>query len=167
MRHARGMTPRGMTRFDLGFSVLLVALGMAVIIESWRMPRLENLAVEPYSAPGLVPGILGIVLSLLGLILLLRSIKRVLAGDPGAATEPLDSKRFLLAVAITLSYAAGLVGNIPFWLATFLFVTVFIIVFEHPAKQPVWAWFSACLQGAITAAVVTLVFRYLFLVRLP
>jgi len=159
------LNARGMTRFDLGFSVLLVALGVAVVVESWRMPRLENLAVEPYSAPGLVPGMLGLVLSVLGLALLLRSIKRALAAEPGAATEPLDFKRFLLAAAITLSYAAGLVGRVPFWLSTFLFVTVFIIVFErgHFARTV----FTACLQGAITSAVVTLVFRYLFLVRLP
>ena len=161
------MAPKGMTRADLGFSLLLLALGVAVVVESWRMPRLENLAVEPYSAPGLVPGLLGIVLSLLASALLLRSIKRMLAGDPGAPTEAISFRRFFLAAFITLIYAAGLVGHVPFWLATFLFVTVFILVFEQSNKKQVWPWLSAILQGAISAAAVTLIFRYVFLVRLP
>jgi len=67
----------------------------------------------------------------------------------------------------------GLVGVIPFWLATFVFVTVFIWLFERvmsegePEGGAVRAAATAVIQGAVVAAAVTWVFREIFLVNLP
>lgn len=159
---------RGMTRADLISAVLLGALGLAVVVESWRMPRLESLDVNPWSVPGLVPGLIGAVLLLLATALLVRSLLRLRRGDSGAALPELSARRLLLAAALTLGYAAGLVGRLPFWLATFLFVTGFIVLFEWQgaASRPRTLG-VAVIEGALAAAVVTAVFRYVFLVRLP
>jgi hypothetical protein len=43
-------------RADLWFAILLTALSVVVVVESWRMPRLDHLGVHPMSAPGLTPG---------------------------------------------------------------------------------------------------------------
>jgi hypothetical protein len=49
-----------------------VAFGLAVLIGAWRMDRLESQGATLYTAPGLVPGLLGGVLLLLGLVLACR-----------------------------------------------------------------------------------------------
>ncbi|MEZ5592618.1 MAG: hypothetical protein R3F53_18720 [Gammaproteobacteria bacterium] len=72
---------------------------------------------------------------------------------------------------------AGLLGRLPFWLATLLFVFVFIALFENlfkyrdswpvPAALLLRRLASALLQAVVVSALVTAVFRYLFLVQLP
>ena len=80
-------------------------------------------------------------------------------------------RRLSLALILTLGYAAGLVGWLPFWLATALFVGGFVALFEWPMAQDrserVRRVGFAVLYGALIAAVVTFVFQELFLVRLP
>jgi hypothetical protein len=60
---------------------------------------------------------------------------------------------------------------LPFWLATFGFVAAFVAVFEWPlAASPGERrrrLIIAVLLAATVAAVVTLVFQRVFLVRLP
>jgi hypothetical protein len=70
-------------------------------------------------------------------------------------------------------YAAGLVGRggIPFWLATFVFVTSFILLFDWRGRaqrgERVKGIALAVAVGAGTALLVSYVFQELFLVRLP
>ena len=59
-------------RADLLLGIVWLTLGLAIGAESWRMPRLEEQHINPYTVPGLVPGLLGVVLALFGLILALR-----------------------------------------------------------------------------------------------
>jgi putative tricarboxylic transport membrane protein len=80
-------------------------------------------------------------------------------------------RRVLLSIALCLAYAAGLVGRLPFWLATFLFVAAFVILFEWPlaadrsdrTRRVLW---PVLLAAAISAAT-SFVFQEIFLVRLP
>jgi predicted transporter len=53
---------------------------------------------------------------------------------------------------------------VPFWLATFLFVSAFIAVFEYPSWRRIA---FAPLYGAGTGFLVTYLFETVFLVRLP
>jgi putative tricarboxylic transport membrane protein len=79
-----------------------------------------------------------------------------------------DVRRLLLALALCLAYAAGLVGQIPFWLATFVFVALFVVLFEwHGEGGRLWRIALALVYGAAVSAAVTLVFQELFLIRLP
>lgn len=163
-------------RGDLWFSLLLTALSLVVVIESWRMPRLENLGVHPMSAPGLTPGLIGLVLLLLGLLLLLRSLRerRAAAMAAGAASpapsSPAaagDGGRALLAVALCLAYALGLLGRLPFAWATGLFVFAFVAAFGFERARPWRTLGGAAAMALVTAIAVTLLFEQLFLVRLP
>jgi putative tricarboxylic transport membrane protein len=165
-----------MVKADLATGLVLLALGVAVVVESLRMPRFEHLNINPYTVPGLVPGGLGAVILLLGAALFLRAARaggwrlgggagpRSWLGDPGV-------RRLLLAVGLCGGYAALLVGRLPFWLATFLFVTGFVALFEWPlaasGSERRRRLGFALVLGALISAVVTLVFQEIFLVRLP
>jgi len=163
-------------RADFVTSLCLVCLGTGTVAESWRMPRLQEMNINPYTIPGLVPGILGGVLLLLGVVLLVRSARaggwRIWVSPiPKSSAKTLAARRTVLTLALTFGYAAGLVGRIPFWLATFLFVLAFVALFEWQAgqsrQQAAKAIASAVLVAGLTSAIVTVVFQYLFLVRLP
>lgn len=155
-----------------GFS----ALGLVVLIESWRMPRFEQLNVNPWSVPGLVPGLVGTVLLLLGTALLLRAVRDGALRDGGRLADELGfdagaRRRTLLALLLTVGYAVGLVGHLPFRLATFLFVFAFVGVFRLKREATVVAiardLVLAALQAALAAWIVGFVFESLFYVRLP
>jgi hypothetical protein len=135
------------------------ALGGGVIVyASWTMDRLERHGAALYTAPGLVPGLLGFVLLVLGVVLALRN--RPVAAPPSA----IGWGNTPLVLVLCLSYAIGLVGRAPFWLATFLFVTAFIAIFEYPVRRRMAL---APVYGAATSIAVTVLFESVFLVRLP
>lgn len=163
---------------DFIAACLWVAFGMAVVIAAWRMDRLESRGATLYTAPGLVPGVLGAILVLFGLLLALRAVRaggHRLGGTRwalGSETRVVASRVGVFAV-LGLGYAAGLVGHggIPFWLATFVFVALTITVFDwtrrQRAGQVTRGLVLAASVGAGTAFVVSYVFQEVFLVRLP
>ncbi|MEQ8346918.1 MAG: tripartite tricarboxylate transporter TctB family protein [Sneathiellaceae bacterium] len=166
-----------MPRADFLFSLVLIAVGIAAAAEAWRMPRFENLGVHPMTAPGLTPGLLGLVVAGLGLALLLGAVRaggwqRSAPATAGQAAERRSTLgRVALALLLTLGYAAGLVGHMPFWLATAIFVFLFVALFEWPLHE---GW-RRRLRGLAIAAVlavatglaVTYLFEEIFLVQLP
>jgi putative tricarboxylic transport membrane protein len=137
------------------------------------MDRFESMGGTLYTAPGLVPGILGLALVLLGLLLTWRARRNTSSGDPGSAggpTLPLLSTRTLVTLALMLVYAAGLVSRLPFWLSTGMFVALFIGWFSgDQAPQRSWRQriILALSCAVATSIIVTLVFERVFLVRLP
>jgi hypothetical protein len=171
------METRPLVRADLITGVILVVFGAAVLAESYGMPRLEERNINPWTVPGLVPGMLAIILTVLGAALAVRSL---LAGGLHAralrtAEEASESRaalgRLVLCGALCLIYATVLVGRIPFWLATGLFVFVFIAAFEWDGADAgptrMRKLFAAAAIALAVAIVIPYVFEYLFLVRLP
>ena len=169
-------------RADLVAAALWIAFGAAVAIGAWRMDRLERLNINPYEAPGLVPGLLGALIVLLGVALALRSLRRGALGGTGpmndsggqAVASGQGEWRHMSAVfALTLVYALVLVGTgLPFWLATFIFITAFVGLLDRArqaalGRSATEQWTRAAVYGAAWSAIVTLSFQYIFLVRLP
>ncbi|MFY8089210.1 MAG: tripartite tricarboxylate transporter TctB family protein, partial [Rubrivivax sp.] len=169
-------------RADLVASALWITFGAAVAIGAWRMDRLERLSINPYEAPGLVPGLLGALIVLLGLALAGRSVRRgalrpasaLAEGTPAAPTADTQALRHMAAVfGLTLFYALALIGTgLPFWLATFAFITVFVGLLDRErqarlGRSPAAQWLRASIYGAVWSAIVTLSFQHIFLVRLP
>lgn len=178
-------------RSDLLFGLFWAVLGLAVTVESWRMDRLEAQGINPLTAPGLVPGLLGAILVLLGIVLAARAARGVVhtgnvmevaveAEAPGGATddappEPASTTqpwRVGAALLLCAGFAGGLVGHgLPFWLAAFVFVFVAITVFEWPDRRAAGTLargaVGAAIIAAVAAAAITLIFQELFLVRLP
>jgi putative tricarboxylic transport membrane protein len=166
---------RRMNRADLITGWIFILGGLAIVYFSWTMPRLEMRGIHPATIPGLVPGLLGAALALCGAVLAAKA-HRDGSGQGGwrdffAMFGSPEAGRFAVAAALALAYSLVLVGLVPFWLATALFVVAFILVFEtwlsptpkSVTRSAVWALF----QGVVVAVAVTLVFQYGFLVRLP
>jgi hypothetical protein len=151
-------------RSDLAGGAGWMVFGLVILVAAWRMDRFEAMGATAYTAPGLVPGLFGAVLLLLGGALAWRGW-RAHAVDDGPA-EPLLNRRIALMLLLTLGYAVGMVGRLPFTLGTALFVGVFCALFTDVDSLPRRLG-VATLAGVLTAVVIVFVFERIFLVRLP
>jgi len=151
-------------RSDLIGGAGWMAFGLAVLVGAWRMDRFEAMGATVYTMPGLVPGMIGVLLVLLGGALALRGWRRRAASGQAG---PAFNARPAIALALMLAFAAGLVGRTPFWLATALFTAAFIALFAPPERPWARRVAGALLIGVLTAAAIVLVFEQVFLVRLP
>lgn len=166
-----------MPKADFITSIVLVVFSIVVIVMSFQMPRFEHRGANPWSVPGIVPGILGVIIGLMGVGLLVRSIKRKGYHLDISKEKLIDwfhksaSIRLLLTVLLTLIYGWGLIGSIPYFLATFLFITVFIIIFEYNRREnkqrKIRKIIVAVITGLVAAGAVSALFQYLFMIRLP
>ncbi|TGG93580.1 tripartite tricarboxylate transporter TctB family protein [Natronospirillum operosum] len=166
-----------LNKADLWTGLVFLVFGLVVFHASWDMPRLENRGVSFYAIPGLVPMALGAGLALCGFLLAVRALRlgamqKLPAGqDFKALLLDFESVRVLALTALILTYTLILIGWLPYWLATALFVLATIVVFEHVLKDdPIplkRSLFWAVVQALIVAVVVSLIFERGFLVRLP
>jgi hypothetical protein len=159
-------------RADLVSALVWMAFGGAVLVGSWRMDRLENLNINRYEVPGLVPGLLGAAICLLGALLAARAIRRG-ALAAAARRDTSDWGRMAAVMAAMIGYSVFLVGHgLPFWLATAVFVTAFIFFFDRDRQSALGRstrgqLLLALVCGVATSAIVSFAFQEIFYVRLP
>lgn len=158
-------------RGEIAEAAFWIALGMAALIASWRMDRLESLGINPLSAPGLVPGLLGALMMVFGAALGLRALVARAAGGEAPTEKRRGTARVALALLLCVGYAGGLLGRgLPFWLtsAAFLFIAMLVFRFLDGEASPMWRTLlgSAGIAAAASAAI-SVVFQEVFLVRLP
>ena len=128
-------------RADFVTALVWIALGLAIVAGALAMDRLERFGAKVYTAPGLVPGILGALIAFLGGVLLLRSVRRGAVASFAERWLPTrrDARtlaRTTLAIALSLVYTLVLVGHgLPFWLVTAVFVFVFMLLFDLPERR--------------------------------
>ncbi|WP_367714715.1 tripartite tricarboxylate transporter TctB family protein [Nitratireductor sp. GISD-1A_MAKvit] len=166
---------RTINRTDFLSGLVVAALGAAGLVEALRMPRFEARGADPFTVPGLTPGLLSTVLCVLGVVLLLRGISgRVLAeGARPSITQwsRASAIRTLFTIVMVLVYGTLLFGRMPFLYATALFVFVFTLgaeLIDTERRKPVWQLVIGALALAgIAAFAIDFVFTDLFLVRLP
>ena len=167
--------------------LIWVVFGAAIIYGSWMMDRLTQLQIHPATAPGLVPGLLGIGIVILGLILLFRAEARTTAdfsgsaGQGGAtasetaedpAEDGLALKRVLLSWVLCITYGGLLLGHgAPYWVLTAAFLFLHINLIDEtnavPAKLDKHRALIAAIIAVAFATAVALIFEKVFLVRLP
>ena len=171
------MKPENMPKADFVVSILLMAFGVWIVLHSLQMPRFKELSADPMSVPGIVPGILGTVIFILSLVVFIRSLTRR-GYQLGLNRQTLrnffqdaSSQRMLVTIFICIVYGILMVGNMNYYPATFIFVLVFIIIFQLRGTQDVSArgkmLLFAVLQALLAAGIVGAVIPYLFLVDLP
>jgi putative tricarboxylic transport membrane protein len=161
-------------RADLITSILLVGIGIWIFYLSYEMPRLEARRVHPSTIPGLVPMALGAALALCGALLAWRSWR--VPGQGGwsglaALFTTMTAARVAAAMVLIGVFALVLIGWLPFWAASMLFIFAFIVTFELiltdqpvPAgRSLIWAAATAILCGGG----IYYLFTQIFLVRLP
>ena len=162
-----------------------MAVGAAIFVASWRMPRLEALHIAPWSAPGLLPGVVGLLIIVFGLVTGLARDAVAVDGEAGAgavgAGEAASGKAAdpgrtgigatIATLVLCLGYAAGLVGRVPFVLASTVFVFAFITWFGWPTWRGARSTGSGVAVAAAVAVATSTLFAWLFesvfLVRLP
>ena len=171
------MGPKAMSRADFYTAIVLIALALAVLVGAITMDRLEVRRIHPASAPGLVPGLLGIALLICGILLILRSIRagghRALppGGNLPDWLRGIEARRLALTAVVSVVYAVLLVGWLPYQVATALYVFVMVVAFERIMQVGRPSWAQTLAVAVVLAAVsgfgVGWVFEELFLVRLP
>ena len=154
-----------------------MVLGIAILVASLMMDRLERQDVNPYTVPGLLPGLLGIAMFVLGGLLALRSWRRGGLHRPAANATAQDRRerlRVAMVIALCVTFDVVLVGHgLPFWLAAWMFVTTAILLLQHSARQAageklgVRVLLKAGAIGLGAGIAITLVFQEIFLVHLP
>jgi hypothetical protein len=163
-------------RADFVAAVLWIVFGVAVGIASYRMDRLERQDINPYTIPGLLPGLLGVALVFFGLLLLLRAWRAGALAAPAGARAPRMSapvmRRFAVIVGLCVIFGVVLIGHgLPFWAAAALYVTCMIATLQYPQRKAdgqVGKGFAmAAIIGLCAGIAITLVFQEFFLVRLP
>jgi hypothetical protein len=171
------MEERNMPRADFITSIGLIAFGIAVLVLSIQMPRFEDQGVNRFSVPGIVPGFLGSIIAVLGLVLFVRSIirKGYRLGLDGAAVSRFFkaeiTKRFALTILVSVAYGWGLIGRINYEISTAIYIFAFIVIFDVKWRRGIKTQWKKILIAAIIAVlvggVVGTTFRRLFLVNLP
>jgi hypothetical protein len=156
--------------------------GGAVVYGSWAMDRLESLKIPPATVPGLVPGLLGAGLIVFGLILLLRPTDYVPGTESFATDLPKEDtpvtdsgfswKRLILSWTICMTYGGLLLGRgVHYWILTACFLAAHILLLDDtdnvPARPDLNRIVLVAILAPVIATAVTLVFQYIFLVRLP
>src|SRR5437899_746513 len=115
-----------------------MALGAAILIGSVTMDRLEKQGINPYTIPGLLPGLLGIAMTILGALLAARSWRPHLLASTanGAPADRAERKRLLLVLGLCLTFGVVLVGHgLPFWLAAAIFVSTAILSLQYQQRK--------------------------------
>ncbi len=152
-------------------------LGGAILVASLRMDRLDSQGINPYTVPGLLPALLGLVMLLLAGLLALRSWQRgALQANMAIAPafDAANARRVALVLALCLSFGVLLVGHgLPFWAAAALFVSLAILSLQAPLRRAASHRLGlrdiviALVIGLGAGGAITLVFQQIFLVRLP
>ena len=162
-----------MVKADFYTSVVLMAFGITATVMAFKMPVIER---DPYSSPGVLPAVLGIIITALSFVMFIRSLVR----SKGNLGVPIDSVKVFLkelttikmfvTIALCLLYVFFL-GKVNFSVLTFLFIFIFIVFFEYDLKMSIKMQIKKLVIAGIVAllssVIITLVFQFLFLVRLP
>jgi hypothetical protein len=170
LKHGRRETSP-LADFLTGAAWLMLAI--AIMIGAWQMDRLERLSAAIYTAPGLVPGLLGVAIALMSVILMVRGARAGALAD--VRLPPLriaDHWRLIASLLLGLGFAIGLVGHgPPFRIAAAIYIAIAVFVFQFPDRRRD----KTLARGAMFAVVFGLIFGFaihylfqdLFLVRLP
>lgn len=171
------MKQENMPKADFVMSILLMCFGVWIVIHSLQMPRFKEVGANPFSVPGIVPGILGTVIFILSLVVFIRSLTRkgywlgLNRQTLKNFFQEISLQRMLLTIFICIVYGILMVGSLNYYLATFIFVLVFLILFQLLGSEDITArgklLMLSVLQAVLVAGIVGAVFRYLFLVDLP
>ena len=171
------MEDRNMPKADFVTYILLMVFGVWIVAQAVTMPRFKEFGANPFSVPGIVPGILGTIITALSLLVFIRSLRqkgyRLGVNGRVVITTLQDPsfKRMLATCLICVIYGLGMVGYINYYLATCFYMLIFLILFQLDFSKAFSVQhkmiISSLSQSILVAGAVGAVFRYLFLVDLP
>ena len=156
---------------DIYFGILLFAASVVVFIEVLKMPVELSVAgggtSAAYTAPGLMPGVVSLVLMALSIVLITGALKegaKVKKEDFRRTVNWFkneDSKRIVVSFIIIIIYIFVLIGRISYYAATFLYL--FSFMFYCKAGR----WYKVLFISVLTTAIIGYAFNKLVLIPLP
>lgn len=167
-----------MDKADIRSGILIILVGVSFLLSSLRMPW-SIYGYEWFACPGFVPSILSSILIILGAILFMREFSGKHRNKVDADSTPDDKTphsetlpkathwtdnptyRVMLVMGLCAAYVFLLLGRIPYWLSTTVFVSAFIFLFKGASLV------KSVAIGALTSIVVIFVFYKIFVVFLP
>jgi len=94
------------TRSDIWGGVGWVTFGSVILVEALRMDRFTSMGATVYTMPGFVPGMIGVVVMMLGLVLALRGWRRLKTSSSSlesvAPAAPIINGRIGFTILLTL-----------------------------------------------------------------
>lgn len=159
-----------MSEADKISSIAFGLLGIAMFVGGYQMDRLEIRQIHPSSIPGLVPMMLGISLTICSILLYIEAYKNK-STEIQVNMKLVSWNNLLVCAFMSCIYAVLLVGWLPFYLATGIYITLFILYFNREELLVIGlrrkAILTAIIVGPLAAVLISVLFRYGFLVRLP
>ena len=157
---------REFRRQDFYTGVILSAVSLGVIAESWRMPRTLQ-GWPAYAGPGVVPGMLGLGLLVMAIALTVRSVQgsgsslEITQGDAWAYLSDTGTKRLGLMLGLSVLYCLCLGHGFPYWMTTGAYLLLVMVVFRAGP------WWQILLIAAAATGAITFTFGRIFAVPLP
>lgn len=156
---------------DIYFGIFLFAASVVVFIEVLKMPVELSVAgggtSAAYTAPGLMPGVVSLILMMLSIFLITGALKEgaQIKKKDFARTiawfKNEDSKRIVVSFIIIIIYIYGLLGRVSYYAATFLYL--FSFMYYCKAGK----WYKVLFISALTTAIIGFAFNKLVLIPLP
>ena len=153
-------------RQDFYTGLILSAISLGVIVESWRMPR-DLQGWPAYAGPGVVTGLLGLGLLIMALALTARSVRQrrsslaIRGADVWAYLSDVGTRRLGLMFGLSAVYCLLLGRNIPYSITTGGYLVSVMLIFRAGP------WWQILVISAGTTAAVAYVFNRIFAIPLP
>ncbi len=153
---------------ELISALVLLVFGLYVLLSGLYMCFFAVTGTDIwYYSPGFFPVFIGTVLILLSFLLFRKKT------PPGGVKDvdfhifknmrSVQFIRLITAIGLFAAYVFMLIGNLPFWAATFLYLSVNMVIFRSRGF-PVW---KLLLISALTTALVCFFFGVVAAVPLP
>ena len=143
---------------DIVFGILLIIVSAFFLFQSLTMPieglKAKNRAEISYTAPGLVPAVVCTILIILGIILIIQTLRegtRLKKEDFSAVIRWCTSKQsrnMWAVIGIFFIYIFIMIGRLPYIASTFIFLAGFMFYFKA-AKL----WKILVISAAATAVI--------------
>jgi hypothetical protein len=156
-------------KLDLLTGIIIALFGLIVLLVTlsfrWDLPSVRQAGW--YTAPGIVPAGVAIILILQGVGLTIQALRRGgtwQRGDLARVKETLASpaaRRSALVASLLLVYVFGMVGRIHFTISSFLFLAAFMFIFRAGA------WWKIVLISSLASGAISFVFEGVARVPLP
>jgi len=159
---------RALARADLVTGACVAALGVVVVVLALQMPDFAERGVNPLTAPGIFPGVIGMVLTVCGAVLVARSWRS--PGEGERRSVDWQAVRRVLGALAIMAAAVAAVGRVDFRLlvgAVTLAFTVFFLEWKIPRGRLVPRLVAVAVTVALVAYAIPTLFEQVFLVRLP
>lgn len=159
---------------DLITSFILFAFGLFLLVESLKMPveELTGSLEKWYTAPGVFPGFIGIVIMFESILLFSYGFKEsngITKADIKRALQFFKTSmfiRFAIALVLLIMYICVMLGRVQYEISTFIYLFINMMVFKSE-KNSLKIFFKILLICVVTSFVVGYGFSHFARIPLP